>query len=103
MGSTLIQRVFNIEFDPNLVLMHSVFLSTYREISARMQALGDGRDIGVGFDPRIFDVLAILTRQLAERINKQEEMTDLLEQSSVVGYSTTGNGYYLTQAGRITY
>lgn len=95
-------RVLNIEFDPKLVLLHNVYQSAHTAVNNRMQALKDQRELGVGFDPAVFSVLADLTRKTAIRIKGGEDVTDLLERLSVVTFTTTGNGYYLYTTNRIT-
>lgn len=96
-----LQRAFNIEYNPKLVLMHLVCLATHQAINSRLQALKEGREASVRLNSVILDDLSTVTRGLSERIRNDEDAGDLLERLSVIALSTTGNGFYLASIGRL--
>jgi len=97
----VIPRVFNFEYDPQLVFIHGVLEITYQQINNRLTLYSQG-DKTAKLADNILDKLYLYTSQMAERIEKNEkDVYDLLEKIMILGYSTTGNGYYLYEKGTI--
>jgi hypothetical protein len=96
-------RIFNLEFSPTLVLIHMVLQNAYLSISERVNASITGRDKAVKIPSGLFDVLQEKILDLAEIINKdnKNELFINLQEIANISYSTTGNGYYLFQKGML--
>ena len=89
-------RALNIEYQRELVLLHLVLNSTHSEINARLHA----QDQVVSVPADLFGNLADLVETLANRIQANESYVDVLESIAALSYTTTGNGFYLSQTGR---
>jgi hypothetical protein len=96
----MINRVFNIEFDPELVFLNFVLKSTHEAFNGRLAAIN--RDPNVQVFPWQFDSLSSLLLELKNRIEKNEDFLDILKDFVLLSYLTTGNGYYLYKKGEIT-
>ncbi|HLB29102.1 MAG TPA: hypothetical protein VJM69_03105 [Dehalococcoidia bacterium] len=97
-----VQRVLNIEYDPRLVLIHLVCLTTHSAIASRLQALKEDREASIKVDSvAVSHALSALMRELSARIKNDEDVWDVLERLSVISYSATGNGAYLASIGRL--
>jgi len=88
-----VQRVLNIEYNTELVLLHNVLSTAHGQMAAAQQ---QGR---ITFD--ILNRLGISIALLADRIESDAPLIDLFLEISELSYSTTGNGFYLRQIGRI--
>lgn len=95
----IIQRVFNIEFDPNLVHAHLILRSTHDAFSQRLKAIQQGGDKSIKLCEEQFNKLSAISIELAEKIKKKENIDNTLKKFAILAYSTTGNGYYLIQKG----
>jgi hypothetical protein len=93
-----IARIFNIEFDPELVFAHIILSMTYGNIKSRI----DEREKVIKLPPELFDKLISTTKEFLEKIEKNENLCDVLKKYAVIAYLTTGNGYYLYQKGLLT-
>lgn len=65
----------------------------------RLKAIQHGGDNTVSLSDNQFEKLTSLTKELAKKIKKNEDVTDTLKKFTILTHSTTGNGYYLTQKG----
>lgn len=52
---------------------------------------------------QLFDGLSDVLNELADKIEKNQNDIPVLEKINALGYSTTGNGYYLYQKGIIKF
>lgn len=95
----VIQRVYNIEYDPDLVYTHFILRQTYEAFLTRLNIILERRDQVVPLSDKHFEKLLALTKQLAKKIAKNSELDDTLKKYVMLIYSTTGNGYYLQQKG----
>jgi hypothetical protein len=93
-----ISRIFNIEFDPELVFAHIILSITYSNIKSRI----DEREKVIKLPPELFDKLISTTKEFLEKIEKNESLYDVLKKYAVIAYLATGNGYYLYQKGLLT-
>lgn len=90
------QRIFNSEFDPELVLGHIILNVTYNNINTIIER---GLETVVKIPDDFFDKLVDITKKLSKKVKKNESIYDVLEQFAVLSYLATGNGYYLYQKG----
>jgi len=98
----VIDRVYNFEYDPELVFIYQVLRQSFDSINAKM-SLSAQRDIGLGtgIPTNLFDRLCSCLDELATRIEKGKKTYAILQDISNIGYSTTGNGFYLYTKGML--
>jgi hypothetical protein len=99
----MVSRVFNIEFDPLLILMHSILQNTYNEINNFASNISNKQNIFFTLPKNYFDILENTLKDLIISIDKNEDhlIYKTLEKLSVIGYITTGNGNYLYKKGLV--
>ena len=95
----VIHRIFNLEYDPDLVFMHSILRATYDGLQGRLKAIQQGADKTVLLRDEQFLKLVSLSKQLANKFGKKQEIDNILKEFTILSYSTSGNGYYLMQKG----
>lgn len=95
----IIQRVYNLEYDSDLVYMHFILQETYKAFLARFKAIQQGGERIIPLFEEHFEKLATFSKELATRINEKKGIDDMLKKFVLLLYTTTGNGYYLTQKG----
>jgi len=95
----VVYRVFNLEFDSSLVLVHDVLQRTYRNIDTRLTAIGSGQERAIKVPEGLFDRLAKHLDELGNAIDNKKDITEPLRKIAVISYVTTGNGYYLYKKG----
>lgn len=91
----VISRIFNIEFDSDLVFAHMVTNAVYSTINSRLA----NPDKVIQLPEEIFDKLIAITEELQDVIEKDKNPYEVLKKFSLLGYVTTGNGYYLYKKG----
>lgn len=93
-------RVFNFEYDPELVFLHQVVRQAFDTINAKVNLIVAG-SLGAGssIPPNLFSKLQDTLDELANRIEKNQKTYSLLEDISNMGYLATGNGFYLYTKG----
>ena len=96
---SMIQRMFNIEYDPDLVYAHFILFETYKAFNQRIQAIQKGGDKLIPLYEAHFLELSNLIRELAEKIQGKKSIDSTLKKFVILLYSTTGNGHYLLQKG----
>lgn len=94
----MIQRIFNLEYDEELVYAHMILKETHNAFISRLQAIKAGQKEIPIYNVH-FEKLIILAKELADKIEKKEDISDVLKKLSCLSYTTTGNGYYLLQKG----
>lgn len=94
----VINRVFNIEYDPELVWMHHVLSAVHTGFLQRMNAMRQG-DLVIVLDELYFEKLIALSINLKDKISENCNVDDTLKEFIILLYATTGNGYYLKQKG----
>ena len=97
----IIYRVFNIEYDTDLVFLHFILHQVYTAFQQRLTAITKGGDSIIPITENHFDKLVKITKDLVKRIKKDEDISSILKELVVLAYTTTGNGYYLVQKGLI--
>lgn len=88
-----IARIFNIEFDPDLVFAHMVTNMAYNAINSRLA----NPDKVIQIPPEIFDKLIETIEEFKNVIEKSENLYEVLKKFVLLGFVTSGNGYYLYQ------
>lgn len=89
-----LSRIFNIEYDSQLVFLHQILTSAYNNINLRLNAIKGGEAV-VQFPEGFFDKLTETVEELTERIKKNEDLYSSMEKITILTFITTGNGYYL--------
>ena len=95
----IIQRIFNIDYEPHLVFVHLILHSTHEAFVNRLQALQKGADDIIPLVEEQFTKLTETTKELGGQIKKNKDINNTLQKYAILAYSTTGNGYYLLQKG----
>ena len=98
---SIIQRIFNLECDSDLIFSHFILRQTYDAFTARLQAIIKGGDTLILLQEEHFKKLSQITKELANKIQKNEDINDTLKKFVILSYTTTGNGFYLQQKGQI--
>ena len=96
----VIDRVYNFEYDPELVFVYQVIRPSFDSISAKISLSGQ-RDMGLGtgIPSNLFDRLCSCMEELATRIERNQKTYAILQDIANIAYSTTGNGFYLYTKG----
>jgi len=93
-----LMRLNNMEYHPQLVLMHLILSTTYNTIFARISAVMAG-DTTIPMPTDFFDNLDIQLAKLENNIENDEDTYTVLEKIVSLTYLLTGNGFYLSQKG----
>jgi len=96
-----ISRVLNIEFDAELVLLHTVFMGCYGVIANRVAMISQNAERQVQFPPQFPEKLSGIVEEFAVRFDNNRDVLDLLPSLTTLCYVVTGNGYFLYQTGRL--
>ena len=94
----VLSKVFNTEFNSQLVFMHLVLTTSHATILARIQAMRAG-DNTIMLKEDFFEKLANTVDELINQIKSGKDVYNVLEKIAVLTYTTTGNGYYLLRKG----
>jgi hypothetical protein len=97
-----INRVLNIEFNDDLVLLHTVFNGCYGMIANRVTLLSQNVERQVQIPTEFSEKLAKIIEEFAIRFRENRDALDLLPSLTKLCYVTTGNGYFLYRTGRLT-
>lgn len=90
----VINRVLNIEFDPQLSFMYFVFGSTYTMINNYYS-----EESVLKLPQNFFDLLCRYLQELEVKIGSDEDTYGVLEKIANLTMLTDGNGYYLFEKG----
>ena len=96
-----VSRIFNFNFDPELVLIHSVLNLVYSAVDNLQRRIERGEEDVIQIPDKFFDKLADLTKELAIVIENDGNLYEVLQKIAVHSYILSGNGYYLYQKGII--
>lgn len=96
----IIDRVFNLEYDPELIFIYQVTRQAFEAINQKLALMTQappsyGTSIPQNLFPRLQDDLV----NLAEKIEKDQSTYALLQDIANISYSVTGNGSYLVFKG----
>lgn len=95
----VLHRVYNTEFNPELLYIHFILRATHEGFQNRLNAIIKGGDTSVKLSDAHFDKLSALSKELCSKIKKAQEVNETLKKFVNLTYSTTGNGYYLLEKG----
>jgi len=98
--AAILQRLFNIECDDELIYAHFILRSTHEAFALRLKAI-QGGETTIPLYKEQFDKLLSLTREFGEQIEAGSDTHGTLKKFVVLSYSTSGNGHYLVQKGRL--
>lgn len=93
---TMIQRIFNIEFSDDLLFAYIVLDRAYQDIISRLQALKSGAPV-IMFHNDFSLRLVEYTKDLERNFYDNSKRLEVLKKITVLAYTASGNGYYLTQ------
>ena len=96
----IVNRVMNIECDPELVFVHQVTNAAYNTINTNLVIAAQGQSIPT-IPPPVFDNLQESLKDLATYIEEGKKTYPVLQRISNLAYSTSGNGYYLFLKGSL--
>ena len=91
-------RVFNLEYDPDLLYIQHIINATHVAFQQRIAAIQRG-DTVVPITNEQMDSLEYSSVELGNRFKENKKMDDILREFIILSYSTSGNGYYLMQKG----
>lgn len=95
----MIQRIFNLEYDPELILIHSILRNAHAEINTRVVGIISGQEKVIKLPERLFSSLADAIKELGEAILNKKDCSEYLQKLAVMSYIASGNGYYLFEKG----
>jgi len=95
---SIINRIFNIEFNQHLLFMHFVLVNCYGTISRAVAIARQGKK-PITIDSEFFNKFTEVLDELANAIKEEKATFEVLEKISVLTYSITGNGYFLQEKG----
>jgi len=99
---SMVQRVFNIEYDPDLVFIFLILRETYNAMNSRIQAMKGGEGL-LTLKQEHFLKLTEYTKEFASLLKANKDVVDTLKKFVILLYSTTGNGHYLVQKGLLKF
>jgi uncharacterized protein YacL (UPF0231 family) len=94
-----VNRIYNQDFNEDLVLLHLVLQSTHTAFINRLNAIKKGGDNTVLLFDNQIKALSDYLKELAIAIENKKDLNKILKKFTLLFYSTTGNGYYLLQKG----
>lgn len=100
-GYNMAQRIMNLEYDADLLLLFQICQTAHQNLQGRLAALSAGPELGAGLPTNVFTLLEKLTAELGEAIRSNADLTPLLRRVAELGYSATGNGFYLWSIGHL--
>jgi len=95
-----LQRIFNLEYDSDLVYMQVILRHTHIAFIQRLQAVKTG-DLVIPLLEEQIEQLIGAIKELSEKIRGNKNLDGTLKKFAILAYSTTGNGYYLWQKGSL--
>lgn len=91
-------RLLNQAWDEDLILIHQVTQKTHELINGRVASLRSG-ERAIGIPSEISEALTEVSHSLADWVTNDSQnsaaLVPILSRLAAIGYSTTGNGYYL--------
>ncbi|MBC8418534.1 MAG: hypothetical protein ISR62_03860 [Desulfobacteraceae bacterium] len=93
-----LQRIFNLEYDSELVFIQVILQHTHVAFLQRLQAVKNGDLVVPLLKDQIEQLIGII-KELSGKISGNKKLDGTLKKFAILAYSTTGNGYYLLQKG----
>ncbi len=91
----IMPRIFNIDYSDDLVFAYYVINSAFNNINHRLK----NPDKAIKIPDELLGRLLAVTEELLEAVEKDENLYKVLKKYALLGYVTTGNGYYLYKKG----
>lgn len=91
----IMPRIFNEDFNDDLVFAYFVINSAYNNINRRLK----NPDKVIKIPDELYDKLLEATEDLLHAIEKDKNLYNVLKKFTLLGYVTLGNGYYLYKKG----
>jgi hypothetical protein len=95
----MFQRIYNIEYDSDIVFAHYILKATHETFIQRLKASQPGGDIAIIIKDDQFERLISLSKELLRNIKKDNDIDEVMKKFVILLYSTTGNGNYLMEKG----
>lgn len=95
------QRIINFEYDPEVIFLHQVLQQVYNTVNGRIMTIATGQQAPIGIPDKLFDSLENSLAELVFNIEKGNKIYPQLQAIMNLGYSMTGNGYYLYLKGML--
>lgn len=95
----VVQRVMNLAYDDDLVLMHRILIDAYTTINTNVNSVVAGQERVIKIPVEVFEALANCFEELSKALIEKKDLSKVLARIASIGYIGTGNGYYLYQKG----
>lgn len=94
----VLSRIFNLQYDPQLVFAHFILNSSYASINSRISSIKSG-DVVIDFPAQGLNKLAEAVEEFADKIEQGQSIFEVLQKIVEISFISTGNGFYLFQKG----
>jgi hypothetical protein len=95
------QHVFNVEFSEQILHLYVVANWTHGQLNGRLVAESAQAPMTPVMPDGTLSNLGEVVGALANRLESDKPFDDLLSEMCRLGYSATGNGFYLMQVGKL--
>lgn len=96
------QRALNVAWSNELALLHQVLQTTHNMISSRLNQVQPPIQLPEEVPGRLTEVADRLATVITADTIDEAVLFGILAELAALGYSTTGNGYYLYLKGELT-
>lgn len=93
----MLQRIFNIEYNPDLVFAFSILKSVHDTFAANLVNPTSIKYISEDSIDMLFDLL----KRFCSSLKNDKPFDDILKRFAILTFSITGNGYYLKHKGML--
>ncbi len=97
----IVNKVFNIEYDSDLVFAHFILTSVHQNFNQRIESIRRGDVIELKEEQ--INKLSEYLKELKENFQEDNNIHGTLKKFTVLLYSVTGNGYYLMKKGMLNF
>ena len=95
----ILPRIFNQEYNPLLIHIHIILQTSHSTIINKVQEIVRGIELAIKIPDKYFDSLEAALIELADKIEKNQDVNITLQKITNLTYIMVGNGYYLFQKG----
>lgn len=95
----LLNRVINLEFDNELMLLNFVFQGLHGIFDNLINKIEQGVEKIIIIPEEFFPELTKLLNEIANAIEKKKDLYPYVQRASLFAHVLTGNGFYLYQKG----
>lgn len=93
----VINRVYNIEFSEDLLFANFIMENAYNNIIQRMGLVKAGNSSVVGFHKNFGSAFIKIIEEIRNNFFNKEKRIEALQKLVLLAFTTTGNGFYLSQ------